>query len=59
MNDASNGVLVGLVAVLILLLAGCVGFAINNNSIIQHCQNFEKFTAQGMVFECKEVGVAK
>lgn len=59
MNDATNGVSLGLVGVLVLVGAFCVGFAFHDNSIIHQCQNFEKFTAQGKVYECKEVGVAK
>ena len=59
MNDATNGILLGLVGVLTLIAVFSMGFAFHDNKIIHHCQNFEKFTAQGKVYECKEVGVAK
>jgi len=59
MNDASNGVLVALVAVLVLVVVFSLGRAVHDNKIGSYCQNFERFTAEGKVYECKEVGVAK
>ena len=59
MNDASNGVLVALVAVLVLVVVFTVGAWFYSDKIVHHCQNFGKFTAEGKVYECKEVGVAK
>ena len=59
MNDATNGVLVALVAVLALVVVFSGGFAFHDNKISSHCQNFGKFTSEGKVYECKEVGVAK
>ena len=59
MNDATNGVLVALVAVLALVVVFSLGAAIHDNKINSHCQNYGKFTVEGKLYECKEVGVAK
>lgn len=59
MNDASNGVLVALVGVLTLITVFSVGAFIQSGKIIHQCQNFEKFTSEEKLYECKELGVAK
>ena len=59
MNDATNGVLVALVNVIFLIAAFAWGAGFYSNKISSHCQNYGKFTAEGKVYECKEVGVAK
>ena len=51
MNDATNGVLVALVAVLALVVVFSGGFAFHDNKISSHCQNFGKFTSEGKVYE--------
>ena len=59
MNHPIEGVLVALVAVLALVVVFTLGAWFYSGKILHHCQNFGKFTAQGTVYECKEVGVAK
>ena len=59
MNDATNGVLVALVAVLALVIVFTWGAWFYSNKINSHCQNYGKFTVEGKLYECKEVGVAK
>ena len=59
MNNAVEGVIAALLGVLALIAVFSLGRAVHDNKIVHHCQNFEKFTAEGKVYECKEVGVAK
>jgi hypothetical protein len=59
MNDASNGVLVALVAVLVLVVVFTVGVVVHVNKVVSNCQNYGKFTAEGKLYKCEEVGVAK
>jgi hypothetical protein len=59
MNNPIEGVIAALLAVLALLIAFTVGAWFFGNKIVHHCQNYGKFTAEGKVYECKEVGVVK
>jgi hypothetical protein len=59
MNDATNGVLVSLVSVLVLGVAFTWGAWFYSGKISHHCQNYGKFTVDGKLYECKEVGVVK
>ena len=63
MNNPVEGFIAALLAVLALIAVFSLGRAvhdtIHDNKIIHQCQNFGKFTAEGKVYECKEVGVAK
>jgi archaellum biogenesis protein FlaJ (TadC family) len=59
MNNPVEGVIAALLGVLALVVAFGVGVVVHINKISSHCQNYGKFTAEGKLYECKEVGVAK
>jgi len=58
-DAAFYGLIIALTGVLVLGIAFTVGAWFYSNKIIHHCKNFGAFTAEGKVYECKEVGVAK
>lgn len=59
MNNPVEGFIAALLGVLALIVVFSLGRAVHDNQIVSNCQNYGKFTAEGKVYECKEVGVAK
>ena len=59
MNDPVYGAIAVLLSVLVFGVVFSLVVVFHDNKIVSHCQNFGKFTAEGKVYECKEVGVAK
>ena len=59
MDDFGNGVLVAVIAIVSAVLFTVVGGIINDNSIMNDCDNYGKTSIKSVWYKCERLGEKK